>query len=99
MLARIFTTSIIGGDWNVGAAGGGRAARGALSSAVLAKKLGKKIIVPAENREEAAVCGGVPVHGVKSLGEVVEFLNGTKDIPETSIDIESYFALASGEGR
>ena len=40
----------------------------------------------------------MPVHGVKSLGEVVEFLNGTKDIPETSIDIESYFALASGEG-
>lgn len=78
--------------------GGVRAVRGALSSAVLAKKLGKKIIVPADNREEAAVCEGVPVHGVKSLGELAEFLNGNKDIPETSIDIESYFASASGEG-
>ncbi|MBI5562054.1 MAG: YifB family Mg chelatase-like AAA ATPase [Deltaproteobacteria bacterium] len=49
---------------------------GALPIAVCARSLGKKIILPMENRREAALVEGVPVYGVGSLAALVEFLNG-----------------------
>ncbi len=53
--------------------------RGALSMAITAKNLGLKgIILPEENASEAAVVKDVPVFGMKSLPEVIDFLrNGT----------------------
>ena len=53
--------------------------RGALSMAITAKNLGLKgIILPEENASEAAVVKDVPVFGMNSLPEVIDFLkNGS----------------------
>ncbi len=56
--------------------GGIRPIRGALPVAVLARELGKKLILPLENRGEAAIVKGVEVYAVGSLAELIEFLNG-----------------------
>jgi magnesium chelatase family protein len=51
--------------------------RGVLSMALRARELGLKgVILPEENAPEAAVVKGVPVLGLKSLPEVIEFLKG-----------------------
>ncbi|NWF52335.1 MAG: YifB family Mg chelatase-like AAA ATPase [Nitrospirae bacterium] len=53
--------------------------RGALSMALKAKELGLKgLILPEENAPEAAVVQGIPVFGLKSLPEVIDFLSGGK---------------------
>ncbi|MBI5453028.1 MAG: YifB family Mg chelatase-like AAA ATPase [Deltaproteobacteria bacterium] len=54
--------------------------RGALSVAVLARDLGKKLLVPAANGREAAIVEGAEVYGIESLPEAVEFLNGGRAI-------------------
>jgi len=54
--------------------------RGALSIAVLAKDTDKKLIVAKVNAEEAAIVEGAEVYGVESLSELVEFLNGDKEL-------------------
>lgn len=53
--------------------------RGALSMAIAARNLGLKgIILPEENASEAAVVKDVPVFGMNSLPEVIDFLkNGS----------------------
>jgi len=49
--------------------------KGALSMALRARELGLKgVILPEENAPEAAVVKSVPVFGLKSLPEVIEFL-------------------------
>lgn len=53
-----------------------RPARGALSVAVLARNTGKKLVLPVENRSEAAIVDGAEVYGVSSLSELIEFING-----------------------
>lgn len=60
--------------------------RGSLPTAITAKETGHKgIVVPFDNRREAAVVKGIPVYPVKTLSQVVEFLRGTEKIlPETS---------------
>ncbi|OGP24697.1 MAG: ATP-dependent protease [Deltaproteobacteria bacterium GWB2_55_19] len=61
-------------------------ARGVLSVAVLARDLGKKLLVPSANGREAAIVEGAEVYGVESLSEVVEFLNGGRAIePVTAV--------------
>lgn len=40
----------------------------------------RQCIVPYENMEEAAVVGGIEVYGAKNLKEVVEYLNGKKEL-------------------
>lgn len=53
---------------------------GILPIASLAAKEGfQKIIVPAQNAGEAALQGEVPVYGMESLKEVVDFLLGNKN--------------------
>ncbi|MGB9716213.1 MAG: YifB family Mg chelatase-like AAA ATPase [Thermodesulfovibrionales bacterium] len=53
--------------------------KGALSMALKAKELGLKgLILPEENAPEAAVVQGVPVFGIKSLPEVIDFLSENK---------------------
>lgn len=54
---------------------------GALSIALFARKKGyKRIILPHANAREAALVEGIEVLGAKSLGEVVEYLNGKDDV-------------------
>jgi len=66
--------------------------RGALSLAMAAKEKGKKgVILPQENVEEAAVVQGIEVLGLEVLSEAVDFLNGQKAIPSTSVDLQEIF--------
>ena len=51
--------------------------RGALSIASMAKDEGyKRLFLPLANAAEASVVGGIEVHGIHSLGELVDFLRG-----------------------
>ncbi len=59
-----------------------RKVRGALSIALLAKKIGMKgVIVPAENYAEAAVIQDIEVYGAQTLPQVVEFFSLKTPIP------------------
>jgi magnesium chelatase family protein len=62
--------------------------RGALSMALLARGLGLRLILPAENAAEAAVVEGVEVYGMESLPEVIEFLKGIRPLEPRRTDIE-----------
>lgn len=75
--------------------GGIRPARGALSVAVLARNTGKKLVLPVENRSEAAIVDGVEVYGVGSLSELIEFINGNASISPFSIDTSELFSAPS----
>ena len=73
--------------------------RGALPIAMAAKKDGVKgLILPEVNAPEAAVVNEVEVLGVKTLPQVVEFLNGTGPIERTRVDIEQLFSQNSQYG-
>ena len=57
--------------------------QGALSIAMKARELGLKgVVLPEENAAEAAVVKGIPVYGLKSLPDVIEFLrDGNNRLP------------------
>ncbi len=62
--------------------------RGALSIAMLARELGLKgVVLPEENAPEAAVVKGVPVFGLKSLPDVIEFLKDTNFKMPFDVDV------------
>ncbi|MBE0427917.1 MAG: YifB family Mg chelatase-like AAA ATPase [Nitrospirae bacterium] len=62
--------------------------RGSLSMALKAKDLGLKgLILPRENAAEAAVVEGVPVFGLKSLPDVIDFLGGVNQDPPFEVDV------------
>ena len=66
--------------------------RGGLSIALTAQtEKFKGVILPEQNASEAAVVRGVNVLGVRDLPQVVEFLNGSQDIPPTQVDLEELF--------
>ena len=75
-----------------------RPVRGALSIAVCAGRLGKKLILPVENAPEAALVEGLEVYGLESLGRLVEFLNGEVELPRTVFDNEAYFNASRSGG-
>ncbi len=54
--------------------------RGALSMALLARREGLRLVLPAENAPEASIVGGVEVHGVATLPEVIGLLRGEASI-------------------
>jgi len=61
---------------------------GVLPICVEAKKLGiKRIIVPKENETEAAIVDGIEIISVKSLKEVIEYLNGKLIVKESKNNI------------
>jgi magnesium chelatase family protein len=65
---------------------------GALPAAIFARNAGfRSIIVPYENRKEAAVVEGITVHPARNLSEVVEFLRGNFSLETESIDISRFF--------
>ncbi len=70
-----------------------RAIKGALPIAVEAKKKDiKKIILPVESANEAAIVDGIEVYGMESLQEVVEFLNGKLEKEKTISSKEEIFS-------
>jgi magnesium chelatase family protein len=73
-----------------------RPVRGALPVSVAARDAGLDgIVVPRENTAEAAVVDGLRVYGAATLGEVVEFLDGTGELPVTRLDREAIFRQAA----
>jgi magnesium chelatase family protein len=73
-----------------------REVNGVLSMAITAAANGfKRMIVPLENSEEAAVVGGVEVYGVGSLAQAVSFLSGQLSLETTTVDIDKLFGEAS----
>lgn len=72
-----------------------RAVRGALATAMLARRLGKRgLICPADNAAEAAVVDGVKAIGVSFLTEAVGFLTGELPIASASVDLGEVFKTA-----
>ncbi len=66
--------------------------RGALPMAIEAKKRGYKgLILPEKNAKEAAVVSGLSILSVKTLSQVVQFLNSEIDIDAVTIDIDELF--------
>ncbi|MEE8574385.1 MAG: YifB family Mg chelatase-like AAA ATPase [Thermodesulfobacteriota bacterium] len=68
-----------------------RTVKGALPVSLCAASEGRKLILPKENAEEAALVEGTEVVGVGTLSELVEFLNGRLEIEPTKVDIKDYF--------
>ena len=65
---------------------------GILPMCIEAKKLGmKRVILPEENAKEAAIVEGLQVIGATNLREVVDYLNGDKDIKRTETNIKEIF--------
>ncbi len=65
---------------------------GVLPICIEARHLGiEKVIVPYENSNEAAIVEGIDVIGVKTLEEVVNYLNGGIELKPNKIDVKEYF--------
>jgi magnesium chelatase family protein len=73
-----------------------RPIKGALPLAVVAREQGLEgIVLPWENQQEAAVVKGFRVYGLHSLAEVLQFLNGEKEVEPAQVDMEAAFAQNS----
>lgn len=69
--------------------------KGVLPIAIKARELGfKGIILPSKNAKEAAVVNNLEVFGVDNIKEVVEFLNGDKELEPTFVDTRKEFQNA-----
>ena len=67
--------------------GGIRPIKGALSIAAMAKQKSiRTLVVPVENAPEAAVVGEVQVYGMRSLPEVIDLINGTREFQATKVN-------------
>jgi len=67
--------------------------KGTLPSAICVRNVGLRgIILPRENAPEAAVVNDIDVIAVDNLLEVIEFLQGTKEINPTTIDVQGIFS-------
>ena len=51
------------------------------------------LIVPYENAREGALVDGLPVYGVQTLGEVIDFLAGKSELEPCRIDPTKLFAV------
>jgi magnesium chelatase family protein len=66
--------------------------RGILPAAFKAKEMGiKSVFVPQKNAVEAAMVEGINVFPVKTLPDVVEFLNGRSNIEPLFLDVSKIF--------
>lgn len=73
-----------------------RRVKGILPITINARNQGyRKMIVPEENAEEAAVVSDIAVFPAGNLRQVVEFLNGTETIPAKQVDLDSLFDVVS----
>jgi magnesium chelatase family protein len=65
-----------------------KSVRGALSMAILARELNKKLLVPLANAREAAVVEGVDVYSAASLPEVLALLRGDTNPEPVTVAVE-----------
>ena len=66
--------------------------RGALPIAIKARELGYDgFILPSQNAHEAAVVDRLKVYGVDSLLDVIQFLNGERELTPTEVDTRAEF--------
>ncbi|MHC4456828.1 MAG: YifB family Mg chelatase-like AAA ATPase [Planctomycetota bacterium] len=73
-----------------------RTVNGMLSMAMTAAAGGfKRMVVPLDNAQEAAVVGEMEVVGVGSLAQVVGFLSGQLPLDTTVVNVEELFNVAS----
>ena len=71
--------------------------RGTLPISVAARDSGLRgVIIPEGNAKEAAVVKGIEVLPVKNLFEVVDLLNGDREIQPTTVDLEEIFSEELG---
>jgi len=69
-----------------------RPIKGALPMAIEAKRKGiRKLLLPKENADEAAVVNDIEVFGIQTLSEAIQFLKGRDPIPPTKIDSNTIF--------
>ena len=69
-----------------------RPAKGILPMAIAAHRAGLEgLLVPVANAKEAAVVAGIKVIGVTTLYEAVEFLAGSRELPQTLVDSQAAF--------
>ncbi len=70
--------------------------RGTLPIAVAARRWEiAGLILPAENAMEGAIVDGLPVFGVRELGEVVDFLAGERELEPCRVDLADLFSAAA----
>ena len=66
--------------------------KGVLPMVVEAKRKGfKGVILAADNSKEAAIVTGIDVLGIENMADVVQFLNGEKEIDKVSVNIDELF--------
>jgi magnesium chelatase family protein len=76
--------------------GGLRPIKGGLSIAGMARLKGvRKLVVPRENASEAAVVRDVQVFGLRSLPEVLDLVNDTRDFAPFEVNVGEMLAAAS----
>ncbi len=69
-----------------------RPIRGVLPIAIRARDEGfKGLILPKDNAREAAVVNDLKVYGVEDITEVLDFLEGRKELTETVVDMKKEF--------
>lgn len=79
----------------LGLAGEIRPVRGVLPVAILARRLKMRaLIVPSDNAREAAVVNDLTVYGADNLRDVVDLLEGHRNIAPTNYDTRAEFARA-----
>ena len=72
--------------------GGVQAIKGALPIAIQARKEGfKGLIVPKVNAKEAAIVNDLDVYGVDNIKELIDFLNGEKELKPEYVDTRKEF--------
>lgn len=75
--------------------GGLRPVKGALSIAGMARKKAlRKLVVPVENANEAAVVQDVEVYGLRSLVEVLDLVNETREFTPARVNVREMLAAA-----
>lgn len=60
--------------------------RGALSIALLARRMGLRLLLPVENAPEAAIVSGVEVYGAESLPQVIGYLREGGTLAPVRVD-------------
>ncbi len=76
--------------------GGLRPIKGALSIAAMTRQKGiRKLVLPVENAQEAAVVQGVDVFGVRSLPEALDLINETREFVAERVNAREMLARAS----
>ena len=79
--------------------GGIKPVRGVLPVAAAARCWGLDgLILPVANAEEGALVDGVPVYPAKTLGEVVDFLTGNRELEVCQVDIATMIGNAVQDG-